>query len=152
MPGGLLQNEDFKTEAELLAAGGTKDQLLNDTKVYLNVSGETLDDAIANGMIPRPAVLGAVGAGVVVTTQIDLAAVNTFQHIVVFIEGAAVTITMADIVNGGFAGQRLTLFGTDDINTVTISDGVNGAIVFQENVVAEYIYNGTTFVETGRNQ
>lgn len=49
----LLQNEDHKTEAELVAAGGSKDQLLNDTKIYVTAKSinETLDDAITLGLI-----------------------------------------------------------------------------------------------------
>lgn len=50
---GKLQNEDFKTETELVTAGGTKSQLLNDTKVYVTGNGinKTLDDAIVDGDI-----------------------------------------------------------------------------------------------------
>jgi len=50
---GKLQNEDHKTEAELVTAGGTKAQLLNDTKIYVtaNSINKTLDDAIADGDI-----------------------------------------------------------------------------------------------------
>jgi len=48
---GLLQNEDFKTEAELISAGGVKAQLLNDTKVYMTGLAQTLDDAVSMGLI-----------------------------------------------------------------------------------------------------
>lgn len=52
---GKLQNEDFKSEAELLAASpaGTKAQLLNDTKVYVtaNSINKRLDEAITDGDI-----------------------------------------------------------------------------------------------------
>jgi hypothetical protein len=50
---GLLQNEDFKTESELITAGGSKSQLLNDTKIYVTADGinETLDDAISLGLL-----------------------------------------------------------------------------------------------------
>lgn len=62
---GLLQNEDFKTEAELVTAGGTKAQLLNDTKVYITSGSinKTLDDAITDGDI---------GGGGDVTTKGDI--------------------------------------------------------------------------------
>jgi hypothetical protein len=48
---GKLQNEDFKTEVELTGAGGSKDQLLNDTKIYItgNSINKTLDDAVIDG-------------------------------------------------------------------------------------------------------
>lgn len=50
---GLLQNEDHKSEAEIIAAGGAKSQLLNDTKIYVTANGinKTLDDAIIDGNI-----------------------------------------------------------------------------------------------------
>lgn len=50
---GLIQNEDHKSESELVAAGGTKAQLLNDTKIYITAKSinETLDDAITLGKI-----------------------------------------------------------------------------------------------------
>lgn len=64
---GLLQNEDFKTEAELISAGGTKAQLLNDTKIYVTGVAKTLDDAIADGDI----------SGSDVTTKGDLQTFST---------------------------------------------------------------------------
>lgn len=50
---GRLQNEDFKTKAELIAAGGASSQLLNDTKVYVTGNGinDTLDQAILSGQL-----------------------------------------------------------------------------------------------------
>lgn len=50
---GKLQKEDFKTEAEIIAAGGAKSQLLNDTQIYVtaNSVNKTLDDAIIDGDI-----------------------------------------------------------------------------------------------------
>lgn len=56
---GLLQNEDFSTQAELEARGGSKANLLNDTKVYVTADGlnKRLDEAIIDGDI------GAGGGG-----------------------------------------------------------------------------------------
>jgi hypothetical protein len=50
---GRLQNEDFKTEAELVAAGADKTHLLGDTKVYVTANGinNTLYNAIVAGTI-----------------------------------------------------------------------------------------------------
>lgn len=47
----LLQNEDFKTEAQITGAGGTASQLLNDTKIWVSANSinKTLDDAIVDG-------------------------------------------------------------------------------------------------------
>jgi microcystin-dependent protein len=48
-----IQNENVKSESELIADGGTKDQLINDTKIYVtgNSINKTLDDAILDGDI-----------------------------------------------------------------------------------------------------
>lgn len=50
---GRFQREDFKTLAELLAAGGAKHQLLNDSQIYISADdlGLSLDEAILNGWI-----------------------------------------------------------------------------------------------------
>lgn len=50
---GTIQNEDVKSEAELISAGGAKAQLINDTKIYVTSGtiNKTLDDAIADGDI-----------------------------------------------------------------------------------------------------
>lgn len=48
-----LQNEDFKTLAQITGAGGSASQLLNDTKIYVSASGlnKQLSAAIADGDI-----------------------------------------------------------------------------------------------------
>lgn len=49
---GRIQNSDVKSEAEILAAGGTKSQLINDSKIYLGGSiNKRLDEAITDGDI-----------------------------------------------------------------------------------------------------
>lgn len=50
---GRLQNEDFKSEAELIAAGTTKARLLNDDKIYVKALSinKTLNSAIVAGDI-----------------------------------------------------------------------------------------------------
>lgn len=50
---GKLQNEDFKTEAEITGAGGTKSQLPNDDKIYVTADSinKTLKEAIQDGDI-----------------------------------------------------------------------------------------------------
>lgn len=46
-----LQNEDFKTEADITGAGGNANQLLNDTKIYLSTKLKRLDTALTDGTI-----------------------------------------------------------------------------------------------------
>lgn len=67
---GILQNEDHKSESELVAAGGAKTQLLNDTKIYVTAKNinETLDDAITLGKIG-----GSGSGGVNYITNSDFA-------------------------------------------------------------------------------
>lgn len=66
---GKLQNEDFKSKAELQAAGGNENQLLNDTKIYVTSNGinKTLDQAILDGDI------GGGGVGGVDIMSSDIA-------------------------------------------------------------------------------
>lgn len=58
---GKLQNEDFKTEAEITGAGGAASQLLNDSKIYVTALSlnKTLDDAITAGDFASPVFVGA---------------------------------------------------------------------------------------------
>jgi hypothetical protein len=53
---GRLQNEDFKSSAELVSAGGTAAQLLNDTKIY--VTGNSINDTLFNAIQA-----GSIGGG-----------------------------------------------------------------------------------------
>lgn len=48
---GTIQNEDVKSESELITAGGTKAQLINDTKIYVTAGSlnKRLDEAIIAG-------------------------------------------------------------------------------------------------------
>lgn len=46
---GRLKDSDFQSEAQLLGAGATIADLLNDTKIYVTSVAKTLDDAIADG-------------------------------------------------------------------------------------------------------
>ena len=50
---GKIQNEDIKSAADLVAAGGTAAQLPNDTKVYMTANGinDTLYNAVVAGKI-----------------------------------------------------------------------------------------------------
>lgn len=50
---GKIMDSDVKSEADILAAGGTKSQLINDAKIYVtaNSINKTLDDAITDGDI-----------------------------------------------------------------------------------------------------
>jgi hypothetical protein len=51
--GGKIQNQDVKSEAELIAAGSTKASLIRDSKIYVQGAGinDTLYNAITSGSI-----------------------------------------------------------------------------------------------------
>lgn len=67
---GKIQNEDVKTLAQLLSAGGVMSQLINDTKIYVTAKGlnEQLSTAIENGDIGSG---GGGGGGVSLLTGSD---------------------------------------------------------------------------------
>lgn len=148
---GLLQNEDFKTEAEIIGLGGTKDQLPNDTKVYITSTTETLAEAFVSGSLARPQVFNTFGAPQVVTTQILLPSFVKPDGVVFVVGSGPVSINVADIAAGSFVGQRLKIWGTSDTNTVTIADLSGGLIVLALNILVDVIWNGTTWIEAGRS-
>ena len=75
-----FQNEDFKTQVELEAAGGTKAQLLNDTKIYVTANGiaKTLDQAIIDGDIGGSGGVG--GADIMATDTADKASLGQYTQ------------------------------------------------------------------------
>jgi hypothetical protein len=70
---GLLQDADHKSESELVAAGGTKAMLLNDTKIYVtaNSINKTLDDAIVDGDIGGGGGGGTGGINYITNTDFE---------------------------------------------------------------------------------
>lgn len=105
---GLLQNEDFKTEAELISAGGVKSQLLNDSKIYVGAFAKTLDDAIADGDIGSVSTLQESydeGTGTITVTDTK----GRFQ-----IENSNADPLSGDVfrVNNEFGGQIFNISNT----------------------------------------
>jgi len=165
MAKGQLINDDFKTEAEIVTDGGTVADLLNAVKVYVALTGGTLETFITNlqaalvvGVFIRPGIIATKAAPLEVDAVIDLTSQNTFGEIQVFVVGNAggvpgpTVLTRSQITNAGFTGQRLMLIGTDDTNTVEISDGINGPVVLGAGKTVEMFWDGTELIETGRNQ
>jgi hypothetical protein len=110
---GRLQNEDFKTESELVTAGGTKTQLLNDTKIYVTSDGinKTLDDAITDGDI---------GGGSPTTTQSDIIVrgASEDERLGVGLEGQVLSI-VSGFVQWADAVLGTTLSVKGDLQTFT---------------------------------
>lgn len=61
--GGKIQDADVKSLTDLLSAGGTKSQLINDTKIYVTGNGinDQLSNAIINGQLGGS---GGSGSGI----------------------------------------------------------------------------------------
>ncbi len=147
---GQLQNEDFKTEAEITGVGGTKSQLPNDDKIYVTSTGERLDEAIDSGSLYKPQVYDTTGVPQLVSTNIVLAGMVK-PKVVAFIAGdaAPVAINVADIQSGVFIGQELRLIGKDTVNTVTINDLSSGLVVLSDNIIVDLIWDGATWIGAG---
>lgn len=117
---GLLQNEDHKTEAELVAAGGSKSQLLNDDKLYItaNSINETLDDAITGGLIGG----GSSGTNYIGNPGAEITAVdwNTYADAAgaapVDGEGGSPTVTFTRSTSSPLRGAASFLFTKDAAN------------------------------------
>ena len=146
---GLLQNEDHKTEAELVAAGGTKAQLLNDSKIYITAKSifKTLDDAITDGDIGGIiTILCAVFTGTAITPT-----VNQFRQIYTYTGSSQQTFTGFGTLATYFRnGDEVIIVGSDDTNTLLINNNdvangwlVNGTIELARGATAKFIYNST---------
>jgi hypothetical protein len=161
---GLLQNEDFKTESELITAGGSKSQLLNDTKVYVTADGinETLDDAIS---------LGLLGFQSPLTTEGDLLSfisgentrlpIGSEGQLLTVVSGvpawAAPPVTLPD--QSGQSGEYLSTNGTsaswrridDDLNSIKMNLLANGSfdsigIAAEYTITTDAVVDLTTIV------
>lgn len=119
----LLQNEDFKSESDLTGAGGTKSQLLNDTKIYVSANSinKTLDDAIVDGDL---------GGGTYEPKSFDLidnlgiAASVASNALTVRIKGAdGNDPSSSNVVKLGFRNATATT-GTPVIRSITSATGL----------------------------
>lgn len=86
-----------------------------------------------------------------------IAFTGTFAENIWFIQGSggAVNITAnPQIVAGTNVGQRLTLIGRSDTNTVQFDDGtglsINGSCILGEDQVLKLMWDGTNWIEIGR--
>ena len=74
-----------------------------------------------------------------------------------FIEGSGGAVNISanpQITAGTNVGQRLTLIGRNDTNTVTIEDGdglsLNGSAVLAADSAIDLVYDGTNWTELAR--
>lgn len=138
--------------ASAVAASNSASAASNSASAASNSAAAASASATAAAASVVPAVLGSVASPIVITTQLNISSVNNSSRIVAFVSGAAVSILTANIVGGNFSGQMLIIIGTSNTSTVTLTDGLNGPITFQNNTIGTFIYNGSSFVEMGRNQ
>ena len=120
--GGRLQNEDHKSEAELISSGGAKSQLLNDTKIYVTSGGinKTLDDAITDGDI------GGGGSGLLIDITTKSASYTVldgdgFTTILVDDTTSDRTITLPTAADNG--NRQITVKNISDEGNKVIIDG-----------------------------
>jgi hypothetical protein len=129
---GKLQNEDFKTLAELTGAGGAASQLLNDTKIYVSAGSlnKQLSQAITDGDIggvsaAESSSLSLTGGS---TVTIGTKAIQSIR-----VQGASAAVALSSTPFGSSAPTNLTevtLIGNDDTNTVSVSysDAAKGCV------------------------
>lgn len=70
--------------------------------------------------------------------------------------GGSVAVTAVPQISAGTTiGQELRLVGTSDVNYIVLADGnglaMNGSVALQNNVVQDLFWNGTVWVDSGRN-
>lgn len=124
---GRLQDADFKTEAELVAAGSSAAQLLNDSKVYVTANGlnKKLSTAITDGDIGGGGVStdnkltnpgfekGTTGwtesGGTFASTSTASEVFEGTKAVTWDSSAASQTLTGTAITVGGFAGQNAEL-------------------------------------------
>lgn len=132
--GGKLQNEDFKTAAELVTAGGTKAQLLNDTKVYVTGNGinDTLSSAITNGLIG-----GSGGSGgLLVNPDFELPAIGASWVTTNGTSAITTNLLVAGSVYSGKQALSITPTNTSSVLSVIQTVNTNAGLVKTQGVVS----------------
>lgn len=126
---GKLQNEDVKSLAELTGAGGTIDQLINDTKIYVSVLGlnKQLSDAIVDGDLSGgSAIVSSFASPTSVTAGGGIPFSSTSGTTVLYAKsnsGAVDISANPQIAAGTVDGQILEIVFTSDTDTLLIEDG-----------------------------
>lgn len=118
--------------------------------------------AASSGAAPR--VTGTLAVPIAITAAGGITPTNTLAGLTVWDEiifvkgnGGPVTITANPKIAAGVAvGQKLSIYGTDDTNTLTIANGTgdseNGDVILGQDDYIEYVWNGTTWSERNRRR
>jgi hypothetical protein len=103
------------------------------------------------------AVASGIGSVASILTVTAVGGVSTLGASIVPVVGSgAVNITANPQIVAGIAGQRLTIIGTSDTNTVQFDDGTGlsldggNSMVLGLNSVIEFVYYNSTWIEVGR--
>lgn len=159
---GKIQNEDIKSAAELVSAGGTAAQLPNDIKIYITALSlnKSLYQAIVDGDIGGGGTLvptGTRGSPNNITTSgiTFVAATGKRQIWFVATSSGEVTVTANPQISAGTTvGSELWLVGTSNDNYPTFNDGtglaLKGACSITLNVILKLFWDGSNWVESGR--
>jgi len=142
---GKLQNEDFKTSAELSSAGGTDAQLLNDSKIYLTALSlnKTLNAAITAGDIG-----GSSGSGALVWVDGATGPTIVFQFATKtygFASGESQTeLCLIQVPSGYTAGKQIKM------RTKFYSPDSSGTALLQS--ISTLVRTGTDAISSTTNQ
>lgn len=168
---GRLQDADFKTEAELVAAGSSAAQLLNDSKVYVTANGlnKKLSTAITDGDIGGGGTStdnkltnpgfekGTTGwtasGGTFASTSTASEVFEGTKAVTWDSSAAAQTLTGTAITVGGFAGQNAELTCNVRVpsGTATHTLGVWDGTTLSSAVTLKNTSGNTNYVATTIN-
>jgi hypothetical protein len=116
-----------------------------------------VDDAIAGVGSSAPSIGGSTGSPQAVTAGAGINIISITWTNVAFVAGSGgpVDITASPQVAAGTSvGQKLTVIGTSDTNTLKLDDGtglsLNGSMVLGNHSVIDLIWDGSVWVEESR--
>ncbi len=142
--GGKLQNEDFKSVADLIAAGSDQSHLLNDTKIYITANGlnQQLSTAISAGLIG-----GSSGGGGGIQLLANPGAEVDVNHITDTIPADLTRTTVSANVLFGQGSFSLLASAAETVtwDAVTIPTGLYG-----QSCAASLVYKGNAVGYTMR--
>jgi len=141
---GKLQNVDFASCAQIMAAGGTCDQLLNTSKIWDNVHSQLLDVTLAGGgtgtvtsidvSVPAGSLFSSTGGPVTTAGTIAIGTAGTSGGIPYFSSAtqmnSSALLSANQLVLGGGAGTAPATLGSLGTTTTVLHGNAAGAPSF----------------------
>lgn len=134
------------------ASGYQRLYVKTDHAVYLERSDSTIQEVCVHG------VSGTRASPTLITAVGGITPVGYF-HETAFVAGNAAPIDVTvnpQIAAGTRVGQRLTIIGRHDTNTLTLQDSngldLNGYIVLNTKAVLDLVWDGSNWLETSRKE